>query len=228
LIIREDCRKSENLRFGTCLPNNVSTSADVDAISGPSVIARQQAADPARRTRFFPMSYRNNKHVVRDLSFENLLLQSNTGRIFNKFRRRLRSVRKIPCEYPYDIAFASVSIRHSRSPGSVIRGSFESLNPRTDKINSFFFFIHMIKLPLHSLDRIPRHESPDRLAAVHTHGISLQREEDSMNRNINIARATTSLLASLRRSARRLLRAILRYSLALSYASEHSRRQREK
>jgi len=29
------------------------------------VTARQQAADPARRTRFFPMSYLNNKHVVR-------------------------------------------------------------------------------------------------------------------------------------------------------------------
>jgi len=108
-------------------------------VADQDVTAKQQAADPARRTRFFPMSYRSNKHVVTDLSFENLLLQSNTGRIFNKFRRQLRSVRKIPREYPYDIAFASISIRHSRSPGSVIRGSFESLNPRTDKINSFFF-----------------------------------------------------------------------------------------
>jgi len=29
------------------------------------VTTRQQAADPARRTRLFAMSYQNNKHVIR-------------------------------------------------------------------------------------------------------------------------------------------------------------------
>jgi len=63
------------------------------------VMTRQQAADPARRTRLFPMSYQNNKHVIRlarskplytdiqiytdSRSFEIPLPQSNTVRILN-------------------------------------------------------------------------------------------------------------------------------------------------
>jgi len=58
------------------------------------VTTRQQAADPARKTRLFPMSYQNNKHVIRlarskphiQILALSRLTQSNTVRILNNDR----------------------------------------------------------------------------------------------------------------------------------------------
>jgi len=47
------------------------------------VTARQQTAYPARRTRFLPMSYRNNKHVVRQARSKPYIQILALSRIFS-------------------------------------------------------------------------------------------------------------------------------------------------